>query len=217
MYPYSHLVVASWVEALLCPANREEYYLGAVIPDVRYYCRLPRRRTHLPAERIAGLAARYPHLQSFALGYMFHCAADDLRLPQLALRRLPLGPLRGVLPGPAAQVLLEFYFMERAHVRQHLAEGSNEILAGLGITDADVGAFARELNRFLAAPSYTAGLALARNLGLLNHPRAARYLRIARQLGRRRPLRRFLLASIETSALERQATQCALSLPALER
>jgi hypothetical protein len=215
MNPYSHLVVACQVEDLLRPTDRADYLLGAVIPDVRYLLRWPRLRTHVPLQRAASCAAQHPRLRSFVLGYMLHCAVDELDLPELVLRRLPLRLLRGRRPRHLAPVLLDYYYMERARACGPVADASNSFLAELGIEEDDVRTFARQLNHFLAARSFDAGLELAQGLGLLGHPRLAQRLDAARRLERYPVLRRLLLMGISTSRLQREVARCARSLPAL--
>lgn len=208
---YSHLVTASRVEARLHPGNLEAYYLGAIIPDIRYYCGLPRRQTHLPLERIAGFVAAYPHLESFALGYMVHCALDRLDLNKF-LYRFPLHAIRKRLPSQFAPVLLEYYYLETSAVSQRISEAGNEMLDDLGIGREDAAAFARQLNRFLAAPSFEVGLQVGQDLGLLHNPGIESYLRVAQTIHRHWALRKLLFAGLNIAELDRQV---AARVPAL--
>ena len=65
MNPYSHIVVASKVETLVHPENTQDYYWGAVAPDIRYLAAMQRWQTHIPSERIVSLISQYPDLKSF--------------------------------------------------------------------------------------------------------------------------------------------------------
>jgi hypothetical protein len=78
MNPYSHLVIASKLEAQVRPENAAEYYWGAVAPDVRYPARMQRDRTHHHRQK-SWTDARQP-AWSFLLGYTVHCLADEIDL-----------------------------------------------------------------------------------------------------------------------------------------
>ncbi len=48
MGPYSHIVIANELETFIKPDNLQEFYWGAVAPDVRYVVRgMPKKQTHL--------------------------------------------------------------------------------------------------------------------------------------------------------------------------
>ncbi len=203
MNPYSHVVVASKVERYLCPSDREQYYLGAVVPDVRYYSGVSRWQTHLPLEQVAAFGARYPDLQSFILGYLVHCAVDEIDLSRFILRRFPLSLARPLLPAKAAAMLIEYRYLETTTVDKRVSEASNQMLTDLGIDEATVVRFARQINQFLAEPSLEAGLTLAYRLGLSDYPGLEKYLWAAQLVGCSRVLRKLAAASVDRAQLDR--------------
>ena len=72
MHPYSHLVIAAKLEALIKPDTVQDYYWSAVAPDIRYLANMRREHTHLDQDRIRELMVCYPHLRSFLSGYQVH-------------------------------------------------------------------------------------------------------------------------------------------------
>ncbi len=115
---YSHIVLASNLEEQLRPENSKEYYLGTVVPDIRYLYGWRRQHTHLPMERIAEFAAQYPHLESFLLGYQVHCIIDEFDSADQVLR-FPANLMMKRLPRQFLPMLVEsFYLMHRAVKRE---------------------------------------------------------------------------------------------------
>ncbi len=154
MYIYTHLVIASQIETVLKPVDRPAYYLGAVVPDFRYLAGLPRDQTHLPLAEIAAWFERYPDLRSFILGYLVHCALDELRTRSIVFRKPPLVFVRPLMRLKMAHTLLETHYIENTVLTIRLPEQGNSILEGLGIDDPLVQKFSGWLNRFLEAPSF---------------------------------------------------------------
>lgn len=215
MILYSHLFVASNLEKRLNPQSREDYYLGAVIPDIRYYCGLSRHNTHLPIEEIVEFGNLYPHLHSFVLGYLVHCGVDELVLTDIVLRRFPFSLIRNRLPPQFTPVLFEYYLLEKIPLQKRVSESSNEMLDDLGIDPTAVLFLSRQLNKFFSAPSCRSELNVAQNLGLLNHSGVKGYLRAANTIHRNSVLKKLLFASIDLEDVNRQIGSHLFSLPAV--
>ena len=62
MNPYSHYLLASKAAPLIQPDHPAEYYLGSIIPDIRYLAGIRREQTHLSRARIQEYRSAYPHL-----------------------------------------------------------------------------------------------------------------------------------------------------------
>lgn len=107
MNPYSHLVIASKLEPLVNPENAQEYYWGAIAPDIRYLAAMPRKQTHVPCQRIVGFISQYPHLKSFLQGYLVHCLSDEIDLGQVFFRHFPFSILRSKMSRQRMAVILE--------------------------------------------------------------------------------------------------------------
>ena len=214
---YSHLVVACDLEEALHPVPLGDFYLGAIVPDIRYYCEVPRRQTHLPLEQIAAYATAYPHLQAFVLGYLIHCRVDELSPERELLRRFPFRLIKRCLPAQFAPVLLEFYFMESTPLAARVSETGNAMLDELGIDRERVAIFAQHINHWLAAPSLERGTAIARDLGLLGKPGVEKYLKVAQMIHRHVLLRRLLFAPVRTEAMRQRVISDVLSLPIMTK
>jgi hypothetical protein len=179
MISYSHLVVANYLEPYLCLDNKQDYYLGVIVPDIRYYCEISREETHLTVEVIASFFKQHPHLKSFILGYLVHCLTDEYkRLTNI----LPLymRPLFYCLPNHILQVLIELYYIENTKVYVQISSISNELLHNnLNIKDNDVIFFTQKINSFIKSPSVESEINIAQDLKILKHPDSEKYIKIA--------------------------------------
>ncbi|MEM7030330.1 MAG: hypothetical protein AAF629_12240 [Chloroflexota bacterium] len=187
MFSYTHLVVANRLLSRFSVENEAEYYLGALIPDIRYLSDVPRDQTHFRAKDLLPYFERYPELQSFMTGYFVHCLIDDLEygLNIGLLKRFPLAPFRRFLRTRYASIILELYCVESIDVSCRLAETSNDFLRQLAIPDHDVVLFAQQLNDFLKCPDFDRQLALAQSVGVQIPTRFDRYARFYKAIKRR--------------------------------
>lgn len=213
MNPYTHLTIAKGLEARLKPADPQDYYLGAVIPDIRYYSKLPREQTHIPLERIKELAALHPQLQSFVAGYTVHLLTDEFSsLTKVIFHRFPFNLLSKKLPSYLAPILIECYYLETDALRDtQVSESSNDLLDSLGIKQEDVTKFAQLINRFLSMPSFALGLATLQDLSMLNRERVEKQINAAQTIQRNHLIRRLLFASIDVVRFEQQIISNILS------
>ncbi len=201
MNVYSHLVIAAFLEQMLAPGNPAEYLLGSAAPDFRYLAGMPRSQTHLSIAQICAYHARYPELASFLMGYTVHCAVDEIDLAREFFRPIPRAFIRSFLPRQFSPVVIELYYLETARVENRLAEDANAITRDLGLRDEDVQTASRQINAFLAAPSFEGELASLRANGLSADARIERYLGIARWIDRNRGLKRLLFAGLRQDKL----------------
>lgn len=213
MNPYTHLTIAKKLEPHVQPADPAGYYLGAVIPDIRYYSNLPREQTHVPVDRIEDLAALYPQLQSFTAGYTVHLLTDQFAsLTGIIFQRFPFNLLNGKPPSYLAPILIECYYLETdiLHGTQ-VSESSNKALDDLGVRREDVTEFAKLLNRFLSSPSFTFGLVTLQDLGMLNRGGIEKQIKAAQTIQKNSLARKLLFASIDVAGFEQQLISNILS------
>jgi len=164
MNPYSHLILAAQLEDEAAPADRAEYYWGAVAADARYTARVRRAQTHLPPEQAVGFFEKYPHLESFVQGYVVHLVTDLLKFRALLQQRALLWPVWLLFSGRVSTLLLETYFLEQMP-RPFVFSGlPNPILRELGISDESARAFAELLRPLACAPAVQTELAFLRAL-----------------------------------------------------
>ncbi len=183
MNPYSHLVLASRLQAEIRPANPADYYWGTVAPDLRYTAGLRRTQTHLPPEKILEFRASYPELKSFIDGYMIHCLADEVELWALLEKRWFLRPFIRHLPLKLAPVILESYLVEKNPVTVSISGQSNPVLQALGVNENAIPPFRSLVERLISQPSFESILHLFQTLGRGN-PNLQKYIDAAEQFNR---------------------------------
>jgi hypothetical protein len=154
MNPYSHLVIAAQLEGEIQPVDREEYYWGAVAPDVRYTARVQRERTHIPPEEIVKYFQQYPHLESFIQGFLVHRLTDLIEINIFLRQRVLFWPILFLTPGRFITVLIETYYIEKMPLPITLSGTPNTILHNLRIRDDQTRAFADAIRPFAAAPAF---------------------------------------------------------------
>jgi hypothetical protein len=217
--PYTHLTIAKKLEPQLQPEKPQDYYLGAVLPDIRYYSKILREQTHISIDRVGELATHHPQLQSFATGYTVHLLTDQFAsLTNIIFRRFPFNLLKRKLPSYLAPILIECYYLETGILRDiQISESSNEALDSLGIKKEDVTAFAKLLNRFLATPSFALGLTTLQNLGMLNRSGVEKQIKAAQTIQDNRLIKKLLFASIDVMSFEQQIISNILSSDAITK
>ena len=95
MGPYSHIVIANELIQFIKPENEDDYYWGAVAPDVRYLVQnMPRKHTHFSAEKILNLMIKYPEQKDFLQGYLVHCLTDKIEIRRILQKRFPFSLLQ---------------------------------------------------------------------------------------------------------------------------
>ena len=205
MNPYTHLVVASRLAALARPAEPDEYYWGAVAPDMRYVAAMRRRQTHLPTDQVLALFERYPQRESFLQGYLVHCLADQINLVQLFGRRLPLGAFQDRLTHHHCAILLELFCIERRPVRCDLSGTHNEVLDELGLSEQVSARFAQFAGEYARSAYETRRLSVTPIPGLeADDPRITGYVAAIEAFQRRRALKSALFLGVRAGGIFRR-------------
>jgi len=183
MGPYSHLVVARELEAYTQPADAQEYYWGAIAPDVRYLVvGMSRTQTHISVEKILGYVAQYPELKDFLKGYLVHCLSDEIDFPKIMGQKFPFCLQKEELAPQHSSVIFEFFNIERVKPASITLSGKNNtILKEMGVKDAHAAKFSQAVGKYIAAPSYAASVKLFQNLGFMNDSRVEKYRDAAAQ------------------------------------
>jgi hypothetical protein len=177
MGPYSHIVIAQGLEETIRPDNLQEYYWGAVAPDIRYLVvGMPRNATHISVDKIAAYMRNYPERKAFLQGYLVHCVSDSLNFPGIIQRKIPFNRQKEKLSPQHCTVILEFFNIERVSPHQETLTGTdNIILKELGIDGAYAARFAQAVKRYTMAPSIAASIKLYQELGLAGDERIEKY------------------------------------------
>ena len=112
MLQSTHVYVATVLEKVLNPDNAPEFYLGATIPDVRYFANIPRTNTHFSREETKQKFPDAP--QDFLLGYDMHLALDEYTIEsgvrdEMAKKFPPM--VQEYAGGTAVEVIIAMYSM----------------------------------------------------------------------------------------------------------
>jgi hypothetical protein len=152
MKPYSHFAVASQLENDIHPKSADQYYWGALAPDIRLIAGFSHQRTHLPAEAIFMFLDKYPHLESFIQGYLVHCLTDDVEIGSLLRQRIDLLPYLKSVSTQFIATIIELFYMDNYPVHQPVSADPNEMLNEIGILDQYIKAEFSILKPYLEKP-----------------------------------------------------------------
>jgi hypothetical protein len=214
---YTHLILAGELEHYLQPDDPAAYYLGSIIPDVRYLNGIPRQQTHLSPKQIHEYQKRYPHLKSFLAGYLVHCEIDLLDLTRVLFERTHLRWLGKMHQLQLAGVLIESYFLEEARFNPPIALENNEMLNELGITAGAVYQFAAGVRQFLQAPSFQSELAALQDARILANRRMRAYIRLIQAFERSRWLRKILFTGVPVAGISHNLPAILLASPEIQK
>lgn len=217
MNSYSHIVLAEHVKPILNPSDPEDYFWGAVAPDVRYVAKIQRQRTHLERKEIFDLMAAHPQLRSFLQGYLVHILADEIDLDVLLPSRFPLNLTRKKFSQQQMAVLVELFYLDDPSCSRDIRGTHNEILDRLGILPEQSACFGNAMNTYISAPCWSSAISAFRALGLLEDRRIENYQKAANTLIRSRLLLKILFLAVRSANLEKLITDKVRAPEVLER
>jgi len=213
MHPYSHIVIASKLAALVKPGNLQEYYWGAVAPDIRYAAALPRQQTHIHSERIFEAISQYPELKPFLQGYLVHCLSDEIDLSQVFFQHFPFSVLKSKLSYQQIAAIFELFNFENAKGNKNISGSYNEFLQGLGLSETISAAFSQSIQQYIMASSPQSSLPeLFQLMGLQNDSRIDQYVAAARSFQKDWLLKGSLFLGIRTGRISEQIVSMAAAL-----
>ncbi|NLH00175.1 MAG: hypothetical protein GX491_22685 [Chloroflexi bacterium] len=207
MGPYSHYALAAKLESILQPENANEYYWGAVAPDIRYPANLPRDRTHLSQDRIKELASCYPHLKSFLTGYHVHILIDQIDVSKVLAASFPLKIFKRALRRISPQqmvMLVEMVSLQNGASGEPMSGAHNEVLAELGVTPEQTRIYYQSLQSYFDKRSFEVAISAFQEIGMIEKSRLERYINAYRSWQKRRWMKTLLSLSIKTSKLEQK-------------
>lgn len=209
---YSHLVLANEIKPYIRPENDEEYYWGAIIPDIRNLVGMRRSQTHLSSEQILSYLSRYPELHSFLQGYLVHCLTDELDLVSIFATKFPFFLVKKKLTAQHYPMILELFYLEQKSIATHTISGRhNPMLDALRITPEQSLMYYQLVSEYLANPSFEAAILLIQNLGNISSQRIDRYLVSARHFQANRVLKGLLFLGIRAGKIHTQLVEAVLS------
>ena len=213
MHPYSHLVIASKLEALVKPEVVQEYYWGSIAPDIRYVAALPRQQTHLAPARIVAFISQYPALRSFLQGYLVHCLCDEMELRQVFLQHFPFSVFKNELSYQQIAAILELYYFENSKVHLHISGRYNEFLHGLGVSETVASMFSRSVSQYALSSSPASNLPdIFHLMGLENDSQINQYVNAAQSFQKNWLVKNSLFLGIRAGRISGQIVSMAASL-----
>ena len=185
--PYTHLAVATALSSQLPIRHTKEYFIGALIPDIRYFADVPRERTHFSADLIPSYIDQAS--SSFLLGYMVHLLLDEV-WPTLEEQYRDHFPsfVRGNLSGNRCQIAYEVYCLKQQPIQLKLSPTHNQMLEELGVSAENVCLAAEVMQEYLDTPSLTTAFGIAKRAGVFPAHRLDDVASIVHSIERYRPL-----------------------------
>lgn len=209
MGPYSHYLIALKLEPFVKPDHVGEYYLGAIIPDVRHLAGLHRNQTHLSREKIQETLSDYPSLKSFLLGYQIHCLIDEIDVSEIVSPAFPFNLFKRVFHKNFSQqqitMLIELFFAQSTRVDRKLGGSHNAVLSNLGVTPAHTETFVHAMDEYLAAPSFETALSAFQKIGYIENLRIEKYTKAFRAIVKNRIIKKLLFVGIKNAKVDRYA------------
>ena len=206
MGPYSHYILAAKLQPSLLPEKPAAYSWGAVAPDIRYLANLRRDHTHLGQDRIQELAACYPHLRSFLLGYQVHVLIDQIDVTRIVGAAFPLNLVQKVrrknLSSQQMVMLVEMYYLQSGISGQPLSGDHNEILSDLGITPEQSRIFHQGLQEYFEARSFEAAISAFQKIGMIQNDRMEKYMTAYRSMQKHKVVNSLFMLSVKNARLD---------------
>jgi hypothetical protein len=214
MGPYSHIILANELETYIKPDDPQEYYWGAIAPDIRYLVAgMNRSQTHISPEEIREYMGQYPHLKPFLQGYLVHCLSDKLDLPNIIQQKLPLYWQNNELTSQDCTIILEFFNIVRVKtVRKSLSGTYNIALNEMGISEEQAAKFAQEINQYITSPSFASLLTLYQNLGSASNGRIDKYRIAVQQVQRKWFQKNLILIGLHVGKMNKEITSSVKSV-----
>jgi len=214
MGPYSHIILADELETYIRPDDPQEYYWGAIAPDIRYLVPGMRRsQTHISPDEILEYIIQYPDLQSFLQGYLVHCLSDQLNLSKIIHQRFQLSRQKNGLSTQQCVLILEFFNIILVKTaRKPLSRTYNVALSKMGINEEQAAKFAKEINQYVTAPSLISILTLYQNLGLANNGRMEKYRIAVQQIKKKWFQKNLLFFALRVGKINQEVTSSVKSV-----
>lgn len=208
MGPYSHFIIASYLENHIKPHDVTAYYWGSVAPDVRYLVPgMNRRRTHLPTDKLQENILVYPELEDFLKGYMVHCICDHLDILQIIQHKFPFNLQKNNISKRQGTVILELFNIFRVKTpKKPIEGGGNDFLRQLGVNDSLASRFAEEVNHYVNAPSLRSTVAFYQGLGFTRNGMLEKYRETATSFQRNWLQKNLVLFGLEVGKVNKEIT-----------
>jgi hypothetical protein len=167
--PYAHLALSQRCLGFLDVEDLNDFYLGAFMPDIRYFTKQPRAMYHFSLEKADELAHDGAVSKSFVLGYKTHLLLDQFwgksELKQQYQAAFPFF-LRHRMSPRFLEVALEIYCLDQDPIAIRLIAAENSMTQALGIGGDVLSNAVSLLQDYIDRRSLHAGLDIAESTGM---------------------------------------------------
>ena len=184
--PYSHYVLAQAVakEGNLSIENKGEYFVGAFMPDIRYFTREPRDKYHFPIKQLEPY--RHTNIsQDYLLGYEVHLLIDEVwEYPELkeAYRNAFPPVIRQRMTRGLQALAFELYCLKRSVDIVVLEPVENDLTKALEIPSSDIERAVTSMQRYLEQHDLAAALEMAKETKLFPEERLQTVERVVKAM-----------------------------------
>lgn len=201
--PYSHFVLAQQiaVEADLNIKNWSDYYVGAFMPDIRYFTRQPREKYHFEVEKLEPYFESPLDTNDFLLGYKVHLMIDEVweysELKTLYKNSFPR-LIRSRMTRGLQALAFEMFCLKQTIMPIKISFVQNKLINDLGISEQDITWSVSSMQRYLDEHNLEAAYKMAKETQLFPEQR----LRVVENVVNRmkNPIIRFMVEQVVTRA-----------------
>lgn len=174
--PYSHYVLAQHTakKGELPIQDEAEYYLGAFMPDIRYFTKLPREKYHFPVSELKPYHHRDDVSKDFLLGYEVHLLIDEVwEYPELkASYKQAFPPLiRSRMTRGLQALAFEMYCLKQPVEVVALKLTENQLTRDLEIKSEDIAWSVESMQKYLEHHNLEAAYEMAEETDLFPESR----------------------------------------------
>ncbi len=201
--PYSHFVLAQRVaeEGGFAIQDQAGYALGAFMPDIRYFTKLPREKYHFPASELEPYCNHDNVSKDFLLGYEVHLLIDEVwedpDMKEAYYRAFPLFIRERITRGLQA-LAFEMYCLKEPVEVVELRPIENDLTRALEIKPSDIAWSVDSMQRYLKYHNLEAAYQMAEETKLFPENRLKTVKRVVDAM--KNPVVRSLVGGVVTRA-----------------
>ena len=152
----SHLYLAKETIDNFKISNKKEYYLGSILPDIRYFVDIPRKNTHFAVNELNNKLIGVNN--DFLNGYKVHLLSDKfIHEFELYIKIKKCFPLliNKIVKPSIVNVFLDMYFLEKLKQETKLEISNNysEMFNNLGISKENFNKFYSSTSKIISTLS----------------------------------------------------------------
>lgn len=201
--PFAHFALAQQIaqEAKLSITNWPNYYVGAFMPDIRYFTKQPRDKYHFDIEKLEPYFDSPLDTNDFLLGYKVHLIIDEVwEYPELKVLYKNSFPrlIRNRMTRGLQALAFEMYCLKQAIEPISIRPVSNQLTKDLDISTETIAWSVKSMQRYIDEQTLEAAYEMAIETQLFPEQRLAIVGSVVRRM--RNPFIRFFVEKIVARA-----------------